>query len=242
MNFAKQLYDRAMQDLQGSIKQSFQFQEKPILGEINGILDKFGVDGAVSILNDAISFSQSYSGREVYWGDIFEVLNDLRNDDYPHLQPNEEMRDSTQFQGHARELSQSHQLAMFTTDNDGNATRLDASVHQRPAEPPSMLEQALSHHKEQLRVAERDGDEAGAHRARSTLDLIQRDIDRQSPAQPQQPQPQVSPEQAARTEAADKEYHESVQRHDTAQGAPNTYVDDINDIDNNHDDFGDWDE
>ncbi len=223
MNFAKQLYDRAMVDLQGPVRSSFRYQEKPILGEINACLANFGTEGTVSILNDAIAFSQSYSGREPYWQDVFQVLNELRNEDYPHLRDGQEMRDTGQFQADVKELSNNHQLAMFTVDDSGESKRLDGSVQPRPPEPPSMLEQALSHHKEQLRVAERDGDEAGAQRARSTLDLIQRDIDRQVSQQPQQQQPQVSPEQAA----ADKEYYESEARHDAAQG----YRDNDNDDD-----------
>lgn len=216
MNIAKQLYDRAAIDLKGATRHAWMRQEKSITEELDGAVREHGMDLVVDFLNDTIRFSESYEGRPPFFGDLFEAINDLRNDDYGDLREKQHLRDSQQFRQNVRNMGEQYFLHAYKIGEDGQSVKLEGSANPGAPyieEPPTMLEEAMKVHQDKLRYAQKDGDESAATRAQNTIDLIRRDMDRLVP------QPQLSPEQLQRQQATDQEYHDSVTKREAEHRA-----------------------
>lgn len=184
MNFAKQLYDRALVDLQGTVKHAWIRQEQSITADIDIALKGDGIDNVVDLLNDVITFSLWYDGKPPYYGDLFNAISELRGDAENPVHP----RDSSEFRKQARLMGERNLLHIYKIDpQSGVAERRDGSAYiqengaESLPEPPSRIQEALDIQQKELDMALRLNDEDGIRSAQMVIKNIEAQLERENP-------------------------------------------------------------
>jgi len=177
MKIAQQLFNRALQDMSGSVAHSWRRQEESIKQEIGLILDRDGLDFTIDVLKDAVSFDQTYNGKAPFYGDMFSALGELRTSNVD--------RDSREFRAQVQAMGDRNLMHSYKVGDDGQAIKLDGSAYVQaqgaeqkpmPQEMRDAIREALDTANYRLDEAQRNDDQYGISSAQRSIANIERQI------------------------------------------------------------------
>lgn len=208
---ALHFYHEIAPQIQGKVGVSFQRQHRDVLENLEKTIERYGAETASAQLRAIASYSQTYDGRNN--PSMQDIVNAISEMSAEGIQP-----DSQQWREQIQAMGDRNLIRTVSTNADGETRILENAQPNFELEASDPLSEALAYQRTQLKHALADRDEQATARIEKTIKLIERDLQSLNgstvpdPATPDRPV--MSPEAQARQAAADKEYNDSVDRHD----------------------------
>lgn len=213
---ALHFYNEIAPQVVGKVGVSFQRQHRDILNNLEATIERFGAEVASNQLRAVANYSQVYDGRN--HPSMMDVFNSMHEMSEAGIQP-----DTMEWREQITAMSDRNLIRTATVNEDGETKIFENAAQNLELEAADPLNEALQYQKQQLKYAMSDGDEHAASRIERTIGLIERDIQKLNPESvPKSPvpnKPALSPEAKSRQQEEDKEFYDSLARHDSTPDA-----------------------